>query len=251
MYCITTMNEQSEPSPRTKHPEKQNQRLLSLSLPKASQILSPELPFALHKRASVRSQLTAVTHDTQSTTSDVLSDVVARKVIEIDDDEDDFGAIQSEKPVSSFFIPGITGKARCLQSDLEDAKPRSAVELIEEKASIAESSRASTKRSEKSTRSRASTICSRNSSRCESDDRSNDDSMDSADLLYGAVVESIHARRNDGLTDLGEEDFQRMLSLLQHDAEEPSLRQQVTSIRRLISDFERKELLKKTKTKKR
>jgi hypothetical protein len=245
------MNEQCEPSPRTKHPEKQKQRLLSLSLPKANQILSPELPFALHKRASVRSQLTAITQDTQSTTSDVLRDVVAKKVNETDDDEDDseIGAIQSDKPVSSFFIPGITGKARCLQSDLEDAKPRPAVQLIEEKASIAESSRASTKRSEKSTRSRTSTICSRNSSRCESDDGSNHDSMNSAELLYGAVVESIHARRKDGLTDLGEEEFQRTLTLLQHDAEEPSLRQQVTSIRRLLSDFEQKELQKKKKSK--
>ena len=233
------------PSPRTKRPEKlkQKQRMLSLSLPKANQILSPELPFALHKRASVRSQLTAVTQDTQSTTSDVLSDVVARKVNDPDDDEEEevskVRASTSEKPVAAFFIPGITGKARCLQSDPEMTKPQVQpdAELIEEKASIAESSRASTKRSEKSSRSRTSNGDSRASSR---DDRSTDDSMDSAGMLYGAVVESIQARRKEGLTDLGEEEFQRMLSLLQHDAEEPSLRQQVTSIRRLLSELRTK-----------
>lgn len=239
-------------SPGGKHPEKQKQRLLSLSLPKTSQILSPELPFALHKRASVRSQLTAVTQDTQSIASDVLFDVVATKVNETDDDEDfsDVESRQPEKVASAFFIPGITGKARCLQSDAVARKASPVDELIDEKASIAESSRASTKRSGKSSRSRTSNGPSRSSSRCTSDERSNDESMDSADLLYDAVVDSIQARRKEGLTDVGEEEFQRMLSLLQCDTPEPSLRQQVTSIRRLLSDFERKELLKQRKSKK-
>ena len=245
-------------SPKGKHPEKQKQRLLSLSLPKASQILSPELPFALQRRTSVRSQLTAITHDTQSTTScsDVLSHVAARRLTETDDEEEysEAGASRSEKATSTFFIPGITGKARCLQSNPFVEKCRPVDVGIEEKASTAESSRASTKRSEKSSRSRnsrTSTGPSRSSSHETSDDRSDDDSLDPADLLYGAVVESIQARRKEGLTDLGEGDFQRMLSLLQHDAAEPSLREQVTSIRMIISDFERKKLLKQKKSKKR
>ena len=252
------MTTRSPPQKNT-HPEKQKpkEKQRQLMLPKARQILTPELPFELHKRASVRSHLTAITQDSQSTAaSDVHSDVLARKLIEAEDDEnDDYIAVTrggAEDVVSTFFIPGITGKARCLEkSEKVNDTETSSFEHGREKDSIAASSRSSTKRSEKSSRSRTSAGDSRRSSgeSYEKNSRS-DSSLDHAEQLYSAVVESIQARRDEGLNDLGEEEYQRMMSLLHPEEPEPSLRQQVTSIRRILSDFERKEMLKQRKSKK-
>jgi hypothetical protein len=194
---------------------------------------------------------------------------------------------EEEARTSSFFIPGITGKARCLQTDkraatrtkhnqpkhqhgvteatatiaaavrVSSSPPRTTTatyESIDEKASRAESSRASAKPSEQSasgSRVSHSGDCDSNRSVLSDDKSGTSAGIEHANLLYGAVVDSIQARRNEGLNDLGEEDFQRMLSLLQPTDAEPSLRQQVTSIRSILSDYERKELLKQRKHKKR
>ena len=251
--------------------EKHKQRRLTLPrsnpIEQTSQILTPELPFGLQKRASVRSQLTSITHDTQSTTSEGLSHVMATKVnassVDGTEDYDEDEHVVGETPTSlearsSFFIPGITGKARCLQADKRVNRKHNqsllVTESIDEKASRAESSsRASAKRSEQSASgSRISHDCDSNRSVLSDDNKSGASAgIEHANLLYGAVVDSIQARRNEGLNDLGEEDFQRMLSLLQPNEGEPSLRQQVSSIRSLLSDYERKELLKQRKHKKR
>lgn len=188
--------------------------------------------------------------------------------------------VQEESRNSSFFIPGITGKARCLQTDkrvnttrtkhnqpkqqhlVTEAKANTTAakeasttnESLDERASRAESSRASAKRSEQSasgSRVSHSGDCDSNRSVLSDEKSRTSAGIEHANLLYGAVVDSIQARRNEGLNDLGEEDFQRMLSLLQPNDAETSLRQQVSSIRNLLSDYERKELLKQRKHKKR
>ena len=136
--------------------EKHKQRRLTLPrsnpIEQTSQILTPELPFGLQKRASVRSQLTNITHDTQSTTSEGLSHVMATKVnpssVDGTEDYDEDEHVDGETPAvdarSSFFIPGITGKARCLQTDKRVNRKHNqsllAAESIDEKASRAESS---------------------------------------------------------------------------------------------------------------
>jgi hypothetical protein len=84
--------------------------------------------------------------------------------------------------------------------------------------------------------------------------------LDDAHLLYGAVVDSIQARREEGLIGLGEEEFQRMLQALEKDmtstdasslsGDHPDLRNQVSSIRSLLNDYEgRKKVLKRRKQK--
>jgi hypothetical protein len=231
---------------------KQRPLLLPRSNPVEStqHILSPELPFALHKRASVRSQITTTTHDSQSTAPSVTPyfHTIARKIA---DEEDD--SVDGE---SSFFIPGITGKARCLQSEelsrTESITRKQGEIPLQKLSSIASGSTSRIRINHQSpTRSTKPTL-SESSVRSEMSSSKDGFGMDQANSLYGAVVESIQARRNEGVNNLGEEDFQRMMSLLQPQMieNESNLRQQVTSIRDILTDYERKELQKRRKHKK-
>lgn len=243
-------------SRRVKHPETHKQRRPDLPrsnpIEKTSKILAPELPGQfITKRSSIRSHLTAVTHDSHSTAASEQSHVVARRI----EDED---ASPQERRNSSFFIPGITGKARCLDAD--DSALRFRASKGMEADSVGESRGSHQTTSRKSVASRGS----RGSRKSEtshppadgSSASSSEANLDQAHQLYDAVIDSIHSRREEGTNDLDEEDFQRMVKLLEKDVEKleleeetTGLREQVTSIQNLLSDYEKKKRRKQAKKK--
>lgn len=253
-------------SRRVKHPETHKQRRPDLPrsnpIEKTSKILAPELPGQfITKRSSIRSHLTAVTHDSHSTAASEQSHIVARKI------EDGFES--PPEPRSSFFIPGITGKARCLDANGSPIRLRSN-KLIEESESSLGESRGShhtaSRKSEASRGSRGSRKSGSHTSHSHhhhnaadgSSASSSEPNLDQAHQLYDAVIDSIHSRREEGTNDLDEDEFQRMVKLLEKDVEKleledetSGLREQVTSIQNLLFDYEKKKRRKQaTKMKK-
>lgn len=254
-------------SRRVKHPETHKQRRPDLPrsnpIEKTSKILAPELPGQfITKRSSIRSHLTAVTHDSHSTAASEQSHIVARKI------EDGFET--PPEPRSSFFIPGITGKARCLDAsgnanaNGSPLRSRSHKLMEEAESSLGESRGSHHTASRKSEASRGSrgsrksgSHKSHHSAADGSSASSSEPNLDQAHQLYDAVIDSIHSRREEGTNDLDEDEFQRMVKLLENDVEKleledetSGLREQVTSIQNLLSDYERKKRRKQASKKK-
>lgn len=264
-------------SSRVKHPEKHRQRRPELPrmnpVEQTSKILAPEIPHGIYKRASVRSHLTAITAESSVVSEDIS---VARREKETEEERyaHPKGRLQQKRAsTGSFFIPGITGTARCLQQEEPKQSKRlslsarvqraAAVEheadsIHDTKTSLASESRES-KRSEVSHKSRGSRSTADRSHQAslKSNDSSVSSELDDAHLLYESVVDSIQSRREEGMIGLGEDEFQRMLQELEKDmtstenvslGDHPDLRHQVTSIRSLLNDYEgRKKVLKRRK----
>jgi hypothetical protein len=208
-------------------------------------ILAPELPGQfLRKKSSIRSNVTATTHDSQSTISVADSSFTSFTRDEPNRSSDTTSREEDDR--SSFFIPGITGRARCLESypgDQRMTNKRQGSSLSPKKDNHSQQPSLrlrcdSSQISHDSTQSRGGSS-SKSGNKSHASKRQQNP--------YDNLVDSIRTRHEGGFSLLDEEDFQSMMEELHKDIaqlhlyrEDHSLRNQIISIRTLLKEYQEK-----------
>ena len=280
------------------------------SVQSLSMILAPELPGQFRKQPSTRTQITASTIDSSSHCSSPSANMMMLKKREEEwnrakEEEEEQEELRRQLQQSTFFIPGITGKARCLSSKNNKLSSSSSCSTSPTRKSVTVPLKKSTKTTKSTSSSTTTTQSIRDAimksptrqrrrqqqqqeqqqgeedsrpkrlilSEIDLQDSDNDPlerrsrggttpdhlsyqslsttstasstQKDAASQLFEAVVSSIQTRREEMVRQYGlkEDEFQRMLQELNRnqittiEQEQPSLRDQVDSIRDLLTDY--------------